>query len=432
MAAIPIADSPDTQPPPSPGASSRHIALIFGSFRGGGVGRAMLRLAEGFAARDFSVDLVVGRAKGGLLSEVPPGTRTIELERGAVWRTRLSSLAADAGIFGPMMHARMLGQKPSGKLRYLPSLAQYFRTSRPNAVLAATAPFNLIAVWARRLTHLDARIVVTEHNQLSSETVGNRRWRYDLPNALLRRGYMQADAIAPVSEGVAEELVMHAGIPRHRLTTVFNAVVGPHIARMAREPVDDPWLAPDEPPVVVGVGMLKPQNDFPTLIRAFARVRKKREARLVILGDVRDLQKDEAYRAELHSLPAKLGIGDAVQFPGFVSNPFPYLARAASFVLSAEFAGLPTVIIEALACGCPVVSTDCPSGPAEILDGGRFGPLVPVGNEQAMAAAIQDVLDNPLPRDVLQARAQLFSVSNAVDRYTDLLFGVHEHRPTNA
>jgi glycosyltransferase involved in cell wall biosynthesis len=192
---------------------------------------------------------------------------------------------------------------------------------------------------------------------------------------------------------------------------------------MARRDLDHNWFTPGGPPVILGVGNLKPQKDFATLIRAFARVRAERPARLVILGDARGPDKDATYVAALKGLPAQLGIDKDVSFAGFAENPFAYMSRAAVFVLSSAWEGFGNVVAEALACGCPVVSTDCPSGPAEILDHGRYGPLVPVGDDAALAAAICRVLDAPLSRDELTGRAASFTVERAVDQYIELMFG---------
>ena len=168
--------------------------------------------------------------------------------------------------------------------------------------------------------------------------------------------------------------------------------------------------------------MFKPQKDFLTLVRAFARVREQRPARLMILGQPVP-GKYEGYAAELMALPAQLGVADDVSFPGWVDNPFKYMARAGVFALSSAWEGLANVIIEALACGCPVVSTDCPSGPAEILDGGRLGPLVSVGDDKALAAAILEVLDAPPERERLKEEIAPFTAKQSVDRYVELMFG---------
>jgi glycosyltransferase involved in cell wall biosynthesis len=174
--------------------------------------------------------------------------------------------------------------------------------------------------------------------------------------------------------------------------------------------------------VVLGVGSLSARKDFATLVRAFARLRAERSCRLVILGQAATPKKTDEQRAELTALAAGLGVAADVDLPGFVANPFAYMARAAVFVLSSVFEGLPGALIQAMACGTPVVSTDCPSGPAEILDGGRFGALVPVGDDRALAAAIATTLERPITAATLQARAAMFSVDRAVDRYLDLMF----------
>jgi glycosyltransferase involved in cell wall biosynthesis len=183
---------------------------------------------------------------------------------------------------------------------------------------------------------------------------------------------------------------------------------------LARAAVDHPWLVAGGPPVVLGVGKFKLQKDFALLIRAFARVRGSRPARLIILGD-------GPRRDELEGLVNRFGLTADVALPGVVDNPYAWMSRASVFVLSSAWEGLPGVLIEAMACGCPVVSTDCPSGPAEILDRGKFGSLVPVGDEQAMADAILATLANPPSGESLRVRARLFSIDVAVTRYLELL-----------
>lgn len=377
----------------------------------------MLLAAREFVTRGFVVDIVVGQNRGDLREDVPEGARVVELEAGAKWRALGYAVVADPGGLRPLLRWKL-----PGKLRYLPNLLRYFRSARPDAIYAATAPFNLMAVWARRLARLDSRVVVSEHNQLSGETVGNHKWRYDCPPSLLCRGYLQADGIVSVSDGVAGELAEHAGIPGNRITTVYNPVVGPVLEAKAREAVDHPWFAAGEPPVIIGAGKLKPQKDFPMLIRAFARLRERRPARLVILGGIRNPDKDTEYLDELKALPAALGVAADVDFVGFVSNPFAFMSRAALFALSSRWEGLPTVLIEALACGCPVVSTDCPSGPAEILDHGRVGSLVPVGDDAALADAMMKVLADPPSPERLKARTAFFTVEHAIDQYLELMF----------
>jgi glycosyltransferase involved in cell wall biosynthesis len=194
------------------------------------------------------------------------------------------------------------------------------------------------------------------------------------------------------------------------------------LPQRAREPIDHPWLAPGSAPVVLAVGRLTPTKDFPTLLRAFAQVRQALPARLIILGEGKNPEESAARQIELMEMAAELGIAADVALPGFVINPLAYMARASVFVLSSVWEGFGNVIAEALACGCPVVSTDCPDGPGEILERGRYGRLVPVGDHGAMAAAILETLRGPPEPHILHGRAALFSVDRAVERYLGALF----------
>jgi glycosyltransferase involved in cell wall biosynthesis len=398
------------------------IALLSADFSSGGVGRFRIRVAEELLRRGHEVDLVASAKSGVLLPEVPKAARIIELRRASLPLARLAALRADPGLLPGFLRLAAARGHPSSNLRCLPSLVTYMRDCRPDGVLAATAPFNLIAVWARRLAGGQARVIVSERNQLSVETIGGKTWRYDIPYEILRRVYLQADAITAVSDGVRAELAKHAGIPPDRITTIYNPIFDATLQAKASAPLDHPWLRPGEPPVLLGVGTLKPQKDFATLIRAFARVRARRPARLLILGESRSSEADRAHKAELTALPAELGVADDVRFEGFVANPPAYMSRAALFVLSSRWEGLPAVLIEALGSGIPVVSTDCPSGPAEILEGGRFGRLVPVGDDAALTAAIEATLDAPLDRALLRRRGADFSAERSIDRYLSVFF----------
>jgi glycosyltransferase involved in cell wall biosynthesis len=396
---------------------AQRVALVFEDFAGGGVQRSMLRTADGLLRRGFAVDLVVAQAAGPLLSEVSSQARIAEIPRSSLWRAG-GYAVHDRTIFEALANSK----KARKSMRYLPALVCYFQNEQPDAVLAATARYNLVALWARRLADSNAVVVVTQHDQSSDPALppGFLRGRHPAP--LIRQCYLQADAIVAVSSGVADDLAVCAGIPRSRITMVYNPVVGPHLVAKAQHALDHPWFAPGEPPVVLAGGRPDPQKDFATLIRAFVRVRAQRPVRLLILGDLDDGRCHAEYAGKLRALPEELDVADDVSFAGFVANPFAYMARAAVFVLSSVREGLGNVLIEAMACGTPVVSTDCPSGPREILDHGRFGPLVPVGDDRAMAAAIAATLERPMAASMLQARAQMFSVDRAVEGYIDLMF----------
>jgi glycosyltransferase involved in cell wall biosynthesis len=399
------------------GRLGRRVALVFHGLNGGGLERSMLRVGAGLMTRGFTVDVVVGRAKGELLGEVPPGARIVQLDKAPLSRAIAYGLVSEPGAWKLLARLKL---KPLKRLfRRLPPLVEYFRDARPDAIFAADPTYNSIAVWARRLSGLRSRVVASERIQVSHYAPVGSPWGSPRQRPLLKRAYLQADAIVAVSEGVADDLATYTGIPRDRIRTVYNPVAGPDLTAKAREPLDHPWFAPGEPPVILGVGRLDPQKDFATLIRAFARVRAGRRARLVILGA--DRPPKLAYAADLKALPGELGVAEDVAMPGFVDNPFAFMARAAVFVLSSTYEGLPGVLIQALACGCPVVSTDCPSGPREILEDGQFGPLVPVGDHAALAEAIEAILDDPPPSATLRARADLFSVDRALDNYLQLL-----------
>ncbi len=399
--------------------AAARVAIVLHGFSGGGMERSMLRLGEAFIARGLDVDFVVGQAKGELLGTVPPGAGIVELRKVAMLCARVQMLAADPGAWRLLLQPKSRMGTLKRLLRRLPPLIAYLRRAQPDAVLAAEPRYNMLAVWGRRLSGLGGRVVISERIQASRHAASEGRWGDQGPSALLRNAYLGADAIVAVSDGVADDLADHAGIPRGRITTIYNPVVGPELQLRACEPLDHPWFAPGAPPVILAAGRLDPQKDFATLIRTFAQVRARRPARLLILGA--PSLAAPAHAGELAALSDTLGVAGDVAMPGFADNPFAFMARAAVFVLSSRYEGLPGVLIQALACGCPVVSTDCPSGPAEILEGGRLGPLVPVGDSAALAGAIEQLLDHPPARDHLQAGARRFDVEGSVDRYLDLL-----------
>lgn len=397
--------------------TATHIALLMPSFAGGGVARSMLSLAGALAERRHRVDLILSRVEGPYRGQVPVSINVVGLTATPWWLGRISALSADYSGVGALLLPVLLAYKSSRMLRYLPDLVKYLRREQPAALLSAMTYSNLTALWARRLAGVPTRVVISERTSLSHEVVQRSegwKWRWRFLAPVIRRVYPWADAIVAVSNGVADDLSVTARISRERITVIYNAVVTPALHKKARAPLDHPWFATGSPPVLLGAGRLAAQKDFPTLLRAFARVRGVREARLMILGEGTE-------RPRLEALVRELGVGPHVSLPGFVENPCAYMARAAVFVLSSAYEGLPGVLIQAMACGCPVASTDCWSGPAEILDGGAYGPLVPVGDDVALAKAILEVLKNPPDLEKLQARAALFSVDRAADRYLEVL-----------
>jgi glycosyltransferase involved in cell wall biosynthesis len=213
---------------------------------------------------------------------------------------------------------------------------------------------------------------------------------------------------------VAADTRCLTGLPADRVVVIRNPVVTPAVDVLSREPVLHPWFRQTAIPVIMGAGRLTAQKDFPLLIRAVARVRKQRPCRLVILGQ-------GELRGELEALAESLGIGSEVWLAGHVANPLAFMAKASVFVLSSIWEGSPNVLTEALAVGTPAVATDCPSGPREILGGGEFGPLVPVGDLPALADAILATLNNPLPATVLRRAVAEYSSHTSARRYLEVL-----------
>ncbi len=370
-------------------APSGPIAFFLPSLNGGGAERIILNLMQGITERGLPVDLVLAAAKGPLLGQLPPAVRLVDLHAPRVLRSVLP-------------------------------LAGYLRRERPRALVSSMNYANLVALWAARLAGQGTRVVATVHTTPSHSRPQQSGPFAKLWPPLLRTFYPWADSIVAVSRGAADDLAQWSGLPRHLVEVVYNPVITSAGLTAARQPPKHPWFGQGQPPVILGVGRLTAQKDFHTLLRAFAEVRRQRPARLIILGEGED-------RPTLTALANELGIRQDVDLPGFRDNALAYMANSTLFVLSSAWEGLPTVLIEALAVGTPVVSTDCPSGPREILQEGRLGALVPVGNPSALAAAMVETLDRPelsIPPDALTP----FTREAAVDHYLRLIDSAPNHR----
>jgi glycosyltransferase involved in cell wall biosynthesis len=358
------------------------IAFFLPSVRGGGAQRVIVNLVQGITERGLPVDMVLASAEGVFLDQLPPEVRVVDLR-------------------APRL------------LRSLVPLTSYLRRERPRALVSSMSHANVVALWSAKLARRGTPVVVTVHNTMSQSTPEQGSLAGGIWPQLLRIFYPWAASVVAVSRGAADDLVRTAGLPPDRVEVVYNPVITPGLLALARQPPNHPWFAPGEPPVVLGVGRLTRQKDFPTLIRAFAEVRRRHAARLIILGEGEDLP-------ALKALVGELGLTEDVALPGFRDNAMAYMAGSALFVLSSAWEGLPTVLIEALAAGTRVVSTDCPSGPREILQEGRLGTLVPVGDVAALAEAMLDALDRPLDTIPLDALTP-FTRDAAVDHYLRLI-----------
>ncbi len=385
--------------------------------------KVMLTVASALAERGYTTTLVLHNDKGPLRRQVPDTVKVVKLDPIPTWLARIAAVAADPAGFIELLRPVILAWRPPKSLSYIFNLAHYLRREKPAVLFAATHYLNIEAILAKRLASVPTRMVLSEHMHLSRWSVASEDWRRRYLPPLLQRMYREADAIVAVSNGVADDMATYIGIPRQSITTIYNPSVYPDLVAKAQEPLEHPWFAAGAPPVVLSVGRPGRQKDLPTLLRAFAQVRAQRSVRLIILGDVSGSDKSKRRRINLMALATDLGLAADVKLQGFVQNPFTYMARAAVLVLSSRYEGFGNVIVEALACGCPVVSTDCPSGPAEILDNGRFGLLVPVGDDTAMASAIDATLDHPPDKNRLRNRAALFSYERSIDKYEEILLG---------
>ncbi|MEA3389278.1 glycosyltransferase [Sphingobium sp. CCH11-B1] len=300
----------------------------------------------------------------------------------------------------------------SRTLAALPKLVRHLRRNPPDVLISNMEHMNIIAVVAKMLARAPTRVVVTQHNALSQQ-VKRRSAQWRVIPALYRRILPHADAIVAVSEGVADDLAKTAGIRRESIDVIHNGVIDEHFDARSQRDWDHPWFRPGSPPVIVGMGRLVPQKDFPSLLRAFGRLAERSDARLMILGEGEERPALEAWIEE-H------GLSDRVALPGFLANPLPAVRKASVFVMSSRFEGFGNVLVEALAVGTPVVSTDCPHGPAEILDGGAYGRLVPVGDDDALADAILASIADPDDADRLIRRGRHFSVQRCAADYAAL------------
>jgi glycosyltransferase involved in cell wall biosynthesis len=364
-------------------ALNERLAFFLPGLYDGGAERIMLNLAKGIATRGYSIDLVLARAEGPFMDEVPNSVRLIDL-------------------------------KASRVLSSTPALVRYLRQERPIALLSILYA-NIVALWARRLAGIPQRVILGEHNTLSSVARGENDPRWHFYPFVAKWFYPWADGIIAVSDGVADDLAQTIKIPRERISVIYNPIVTQDLFDKSKVLLEHPWFKSGEPPVLLAVGRLTEQKAFDVLIRAFAMVRKNHRVRLIILGEGEE-------RFQLEALIREFGLEEEINMPGFVPNPYSFMAHAAIFILSSRWEGLPTVVVEAMALGVPIISTDCPSGPREILQDGIYGKLVPVDNPFALADAITTSLTTNLLRPSRESWKP-FELECVVDQYINLLLG---------
>jgi glycosyltransferase involved in cell wall biosynthesis len=357
-----------------------HIAFFMASLGKGGIGRMRLNLTRELVRRGVRVDLVLGDRKGPYFGRLDPGVRVFDIGTSHPWFC-------------------------------LPKLIGYLKRERPPVLVTERIRVNQAALRAKRFSGVPVRVFAGLHTAMSHEIDNLRPDKQRSQGAVFRRCYPLNDGFISVSRGVADDFIELLDVAQEKVKVVYNPVVNDEFYAKADEPVDHEWFAPSrQAPVLLAAGRLEPQKDFPSLIEAFSNVRKQRPCRLLILGE-------GSQRSALEEQAAATGFGGDIDLPGHQVNPYRFMRRADLFVLSSAWEGSPNALTEALACGTPVVATDCNSGPMEILDGGRFGPLVPVGDVTALTAAIIEVLDHPHDRAFLQSAAARFTVENCADSY---------------
>ena len=375
-----------TQPPP--------LAVYCGPFDGGSTAKIAARLANGFVARSQPTDLLVTASHDPIPEATDPRVRLVTMGR-------------------------------MGPLTRVPAMALYLRERRPAAVLTHRIREDVFTLKATRLAEtLTGRatpVFVTVHGRMSVKLDHLKGWKGRRRRAEVLHWYRRNRGIVAISQDTAQDLraLLGAEAP---VTWIPNPIVTPQMLELAQAPIEHPWFrgpgagAGAGVPVLVFAGRLEVEKDLPTLLHAFARLREGRDCRLLIIGDGR-------LRPQVEALRAELGLADSVDLPGWAPNPYPYLRRASLVVLSSIWDALPTVLIEALALGTPVVSTECGAGPREILGGGRYGPLVPPGDPRALADALARTLAAPLPAATLRQGGERYEAQRNADLYLQLLCG---------
>lgn len=369
--------------PPRPDTDNPRIAIFVSTSGHSGVDRAMQHLIPALARRGYAVDLLKVRRHGPNLTEVPEGVRIVDLGSRHTYTC-------------------------------LPAIVRYLRRERPAAMLADKDRVNRTALLARTLARVPTRLVLSSGTTISIDLAHRGAFERWLQRTSMGRLYPFADQVIVTSHGVADDMTDYTGLAREHIEVVPSPVVPDELLHTTQPRPEHPWFHDHGPPIVLSVGELGQRKGYDVLLRAFALLHDQRPARLLILGRGK-------LKAELERLATELGITDAVDFAGFQSNPFAFMAHADLFAFTSRWEGLGFVLIEALAMGTPVVSTDCPSGPREILADGQYGELVPVDDHQAMARAMAKRLGTPADPEHLRQAAMPYTIENSTDCYLRVL-----------
>lgn len=362
------------------------FALVLSNLKAGGIQRVIINLSMGLQRKGATVQIVAIKGKGELIKEIPEG---VELK----------------------------ALNTTNSFQIVSRLLAYIKAHKPDALLSTNPNLNIMAILAKKASLTKTRIVLSEHNNSQlARSYRKKSGKSTAPPFIKSLAYRWADALVAVSKGVAGGMSSTTGISSDQIKVIYNPVVSERLKTLSLEPVNWPKSKNPASAKLLGVGRLSPQKDFVTLLQSFSILIKRTPAQLLILGE-------GELRSELESEIERLNLGEYVELFGYTKNPYPFMRTADVFVSSSRWEGLPTVHVEALASGCQVVSTDCPSGPSEILDGGKYGRLVPVKDPEALAAAIVQGINDPIPKKLLRQRAEFFNLERSSDEYWQTLSG---------
>jgi glycosyltransferase involved in cell wall biosynthesis len=398
--------------------------VLVKNFQYGGTQRVLLRLANKLHDYGYGVQLVCA-ASGPLEATLHDGIARIHLEPGRRFLARGLALRANPAGARHLLLPLVLPLHPVKALPLLAPLARYLKETPPNVLISGTASLNVITTLAKRLAQAPTALVLTEHVTTDQRRITDRRFARRFLPELMRRTYRDADAIVGVSNGVANDLRELLQVPVERVRCIYNPAVPDNVNSLAGAPVAHRWFDVDQPPVILSAGRAGRLKDFSMLVRAFARLRHEYPVRLVILSSAAPGSIQRRHLDELRALAVELRVAPDFEILDFTANPFAYMARAGVFASSSASEGFGNVVAEALACGCPVVSTRT-NGPVEVLDNGRYGRIVPVGDVGAMAAALRATLSEPRNSPEFVMRAAAFSEERAARAYEALCGEVSE------
>lgn len=398
-------------------APPKHVAVLLNDLALGGAERVMITLCNAMALRGIRCQMLLRKKKGPLLGELSDSVEVVLLPASARWRWRRA--VAKLAVGSPELGSYLRERQPPGFVRRIPALQNYLRREQPDALLSTLTGNNLLAVWAAELAKVPTRIILREAINLRADYNQDKRALPDQPPVLLREWYPRADGIVCVSQGVEQDLQALVGGGLANTQTIYNPLDINKITALSEPDPFHPWLEANDGDCIVALGRLEPQKDYATLLRAFAKLNAERPARLIILGE-------GSQREMLTALASELGVATRVDLHGVVENPFQFLARADLYVMSSAYEGCPNALMEAMACRCRVVSTDCPSGPRELLSDGEVGPLAPVGDAEGLAAAMASALAAAPAPGRVTARAAEYDLRAVLERYVAVLFPEHQ------